>query len=149
MFVLQAYWTSRTSYRQTLWYLPANWRSFIRWLPDQWVIQCYAIGCYKSLYCDLLCLYDSCESMSDQTAPHWTPDIISEFLITCVYIHYRYESHSSRCLDSCAWSWNSQIMGWRGLHLAHGPLIKLRGMSNATFHLQCCRISCESENRSI
>jgi hypothetical protein len=24
------------------WYLPANWRSFIRWSPDQWVGQCYA-----------------------------------------------------------------------------------------------------------
>jgi hypothetical protein len=47
-------------------YLPANWRSFIRWSPDQWVSQCYAIECYRSFYCVLFCLYDSCESVSSQ-----------------------------------------------------------------------------------
>jgi hypothetical protein len=27
------------------WYLPAKWKSFIRWSPEQWVSQCYAIEC--------------------------------------------------------------------------------------------------------
>jgi hypothetical protein len=39
------------------WYLPANWRSFIRWSPDQWVSQCYAIECYRSFYCALSCVF--------------------------------------------------------------------------------------------
>jgi hypothetical protein len=39
------------------WYLPAKWRSFIRWTPDQWVSQCYAIECDKSFYCALLCVF--------------------------------------------------------------------------------------------
>jgi hypothetical protein len=38
------------------WYLPVNWRSFIRWSPDQWVSQCYAIECYRSFYCSLFCV---------------------------------------------------------------------------------------------
>jgi hypothetical protein len=29
--------------------------------------QCYAIECDRSFYCALLCLYDSCESMSNQS----------------------------------------------------------------------------------
>jgi hypothetical protein len=37
------------------WYLPANWRSFILWLPDQWVSKCYAIECDRS-FCCVLCL---------------------------------------------------------------------------------------------
>jgi hypothetical protein len=36
-------------------YLATNWRSFIRWSPDQWVCQCYAIHCY-SFYCVLFCV---------------------------------------------------------------------------------------------
>jgi hypothetical protein len=42
---------SRTSYRQTLWYLPANWS------PDQWASQCYAIECDRSFYCALFCVF--------------------------------------------------------------------------------------------
>jgi hypothetical protein len=60
------------------WYLPANWRSFIRWSPEQWVSQCYAIECYRSFCCVLLCLYDSCEWMPNQPSL-WTPDI-SDYL---------------------------------------------------------------------
>jgi hypothetical protein len=42
----------RISYRQTLRHLPENWRSFIRWSPDQWVSLCYATECYyRSFYC--------------------------------------------------------------------------------------------------
>jgi hypothetical protein len=57
VFIVQAYYTSRTSYRQTLWYLPPNWRSFIRWSPDQWVSHCYVIECYRSFYCALFCVF--------------------------------------------------------------------------------------------
>jgi hypothetical protein len=39
------------------WYLPANWRSSIRWSPDQWVSQCYTIECDRSLYCALFCVF--------------------------------------------------------------------------------------------
>jgi hypothetical protein len=39
------------------WYLPTNWRSFIRWLPDQWVSQFYPFQCYKSFYCALFCAF--------------------------------------------------------------------------------------------
>jgi hypothetical protein len=39
------------------WHLPANWRSFIRWSPDQWVSQCYAIECYRNFYCALFCIF--------------------------------------------------------------------------------------------
>jgi hypothetical protein len=39
------------------WYLPANCRSFIRWLPDQWVSQCYAIEYDRSFYCALFCVF--------------------------------------------------------------------------------------------
>jgi hypothetical protein len=39
------------------WYLPANWRSFIRWSPDQWVSQCCAIECDRSFYCALFCVF--------------------------------------------------------------------------------------------
>jgi hypothetical protein len=39
------------------WYLPANWRSFIRWSPDQSVSQCYAIDCGRSFYCALFCVF--------------------------------------------------------------------------------------------
>jgi hypothetical protein len=39
------------------WYLPANWRSFIRWSHDQWVSQCYAIECDRSFYCALFCIF--------------------------------------------------------------------------------------------
>jgi hypothetical protein len=39
------------------WYLPANWSSFIRWSPDHWVSQCYAIECYRSFYCALFCVF--------------------------------------------------------------------------------------------
>jgi hypothetical protein len=35
------------------WYLPAYWRSFIRWSPDQWVSPCYAIEHDRSYYCAL------------------------------------------------------------------------------------------------
>jgi hypothetical protein len=42
------------TYRQTLWYRPANWRAFIRWSPDQWVSQCCAIECYRSFCCPLV-----------------------------------------------------------------------------------------------
>jgi hypothetical protein len=48
---------SRTSYRQTLWYLPANCRSFILWSPDQWASQCSAIECDRSFYCALFCAF--------------------------------------------------------------------------------------------
>jgi hypothetical protein len=41
------------------WCRPANWRSFIRWWPDQWVSQRYAIDCDRSFYFAVLCLYDS------------------------------------------------------------------------------------------
>jgi hypothetical protein len=57
VFIVQAYWTARTSYQQTLWYLSENWRSFIRWTPHQWVSQCYAIECYGSFYCALFCVF--------------------------------------------------------------------------------------------
>jgi hypothetical protein len=33
------------------WYLLANWRSFIRWSPHQWVSQCY-----RSICCALFCV---------------------------------------------------------------------------------------------
>jgi hypothetical protein len=39
------------------WYLPVNWRSFIRWSPDQWVSQCYGVECYRSFYCALFCVF--------------------------------------------------------------------------------------------
>jgi hypothetical protein len=39
------------------WYLPANWRSYIRWLPGQWVSQCYAAECDRSFYCALFCVF--------------------------------------------------------------------------------------------
>jgi hypothetical protein len=39
------------------WYLPANWRSIIRWSPDQWISQCYAIERYRSFYCALFCVF--------------------------------------------------------------------------------------------
>jgi hypothetical protein len=39
------------------WYLPVNWRPFIRWPPDQWVSQCYAIECDRSFYCALFCVF--------------------------------------------------------------------------------------------
>jgi hypothetical protein len=35
------------------WYLPANWRWFIQWSPEQWVSPCYAIECGRSFYCAL------------------------------------------------------------------------------------------------
>jgi hypothetical protein len=65
---LQAYLTPRTSYRQTLFYLPANWKSFIRWSPDQWVSQCYAIEyysfyivlCFVSLWLVLVSVQSTC-----------------------------------------------------------------------------------------
>jgi hypothetical protein len=41
------------------WYLPANWRSFIRWSPDQWVSQRYAIERDRSFYCALFCVFMS------------------------------------------------------------------------------------------
>jgi hypothetical protein len=69
---------SWVSYRQTLWYLLANWRSFVRWSPDQWVSQYYAIECYRSFYCALFCLHDSCESMFNQPAL-WTPGTFTQF----------------------------------------------------------------------
>jgi hypothetical protein len=49
-------------------YLQPNWRSFIRWSPEQWVSLCYAIECYRSFYCALFCLHDSRWSMSNQPA---------------------------------------------------------------------------------
>jgi hypothetical protein len=39
------------------WFLPANWRSFIRWSPDQWDRQCYPIECYRNFYCALVCVF--------------------------------------------------------------------------------------------
>jgi hypothetical protein len=39
------------------WYLQANWMSFIRWTPDQWISQCHASECYKSFYCALFCVF--------------------------------------------------------------------------------------------
>jgi hypothetical protein len=44
------------------WYLPANWRSFIRWSPDQCVSQCYAIRCDRSFYFALFCVFMTCVS---------------------------------------------------------------------------------------
>jgi hypothetical protein len=38
-------------------YLPANWRSFIRWSRDQWDSQCYAVECDISFYCALFCVF--------------------------------------------------------------------------------------------
>jgi hypothetical protein len=37
-------------------HLPANWRSFIRWSPDQWLSQCYANECGRSFCCALFCV---------------------------------------------------------------------------------------------
>jgi hypothetical protein len=37
--------------------LPANWRSFVQWSPDQWVSQCYAIECDRIFYCALFCVF--------------------------------------------------------------------------------------------
>jgi hypothetical protein len=42
---------------QTLWYLSANWGSFIRWSYEQWVSQCCAIECSGSFYCALFCVF--------------------------------------------------------------------------------------------
>jgi hypothetical protein len=39
------------------WYLPATWRSFIRWSPDEQVSHCYAIECYRSFYFVLFCVF--------------------------------------------------------------------------------------------
>jgi hypothetical protein len=39
------------------WCLPANWRLFIRWSPDQWVSQCYAIECDRNFCCALFCVF--------------------------------------------------------------------------------------------
>jgi hypothetical protein len=71
VFILQAYWRPEHLIGRH-WYLPANWRPFIQWSPEQWVSQCYTIDC--DLLCFVLCLYDSRESMSNQPA-RWTPDI--------------------------------------------------------------------------
>jgi hypothetical protein len=38
-------------------YLPANWRSFIWWSPDQCVSHCYAIVCDRNFYCALFCVF--------------------------------------------------------------------------------------------
>jgi hypothetical protein len=39
------------------WYLPANWRSFIRWSRDQWASHCYDFECDRSFYCALFCVF--------------------------------------------------------------------------------------------
>jgi protein-S-isoprenylcysteine O-methyltransferase Ste14 len=39
------------------WYLPVNWKSFIRWSSDLWVSHCYAIGCDRSFCCALFCVF--------------------------------------------------------------------------------------------
>jgi hypothetical protein len=39
------------------WCLPANWRPFFRWSPDQWVSQCYVIEFDRSFYCALFCVF--------------------------------------------------------------------------------------------
>jgi hypothetical protein len=54
------------------WYLPPNWRSFIRRSVSQSVLR-HRLW-QKLLLCSVLCLYDSCESMSNQPAL-WTPVI--------------------------------------------------------------------------
>jgi hypothetical protein len=44
-------------------YLPESCRSFIRWSPDQWVSQCYAIECDRSFYsqfCVFMTLVSQC-----------------------------------------------------------------------------------------
>jgi hypothetical protein len=72
-----------------------NWRSFIRWSPDHWVSQCYAIECeYKLLLCTVLRLYDSRESMSNQPA-RWTP-------VTYWYTH-RYKDKIAEMAFSYSW----------------------------------------------
>jgi hypothetical protein len=39
------------------WYLPANWKLFIRWSLDQWVSQCYTIYCLCSVSSWLVWVY--------------------------------------------------------------------------------------------
>jgi hypothetical protein len=58
------------------WYLPANWRSHsvITWAVSQSVL-CHGV-LQKLLLC-VLCLHDSCESMSNQPAL-WTHDRIDK-----------------------------------------------------------------------
>jgi hypothetical protein len=50
VFILQAYWTFRTSYRQTL-ISPGKLEVIHSVITYQWVSQCYAIERDKSIYC--------------------------------------------------------------------------------------------------
>jgi hypothetical protein len=107
-------------------YLPANWRSFIRWSPDQWVSQCYSIEC------SVLCLYDSCESMSNQPA-RWTPYIIKFVIVK-----------KTRSWDS-DWSWkkNSVLRFW--LICAFSPPLNVMkwfcGMSSISLFVTDVRLA--------
>jgi hypothetical protein len=54
-------------------YLPANWMSFVRWSPDQWVSQCFVIECYRSFYCALFCVFMTRVSPISLCAEHRAP----------------------------------------------------------------------------
>jgi hypothetical protein len=74
----------RTSYQQTLWYLPADWMPFIRWSSEQWVSQCYVIECDRSFYCALFCVFMTRVSQCPISlrAEHLIPNHVHRFPVT-------------------------------------------------------------------
>jgi hypothetical protein len=76
------------------WYLPANWRSFIRWPPNQWVSQCYVIECDRSFYCALFCVFMTRVSHCPISLRAEHP-IHSHKLVLQSVQRYRYSTHFS------------------------------------------------------
>jgi hypothetical protein len=68
------------------WYLPANWRSFIRWSPDLWVSQCYSIECDRSFYCALFCVFMTRVSHVQSACA-----LNTRYIYIYIYIHLYWE----------------------------------------------------------
>jgi hypothetical protein len=120
VFIVQAYWTSRTSYRETLWYLPANWRSCIRWSPDQWVSQCYR-SFYCALFCVFMALWVDVQSGCAVNTRYYCSICLQELRSTTKTL-----SPDSSCTSTC-WSQfgsRQQITGQRNTTVPFIPTIK-------------------------